>query len=184
MVFEDLVKECHAGQTRNNGKIPYFEHLKNTQRLLLASIKQTHEVNDNVLRRTMSYAALGHDLIEDTNITESQIEDATNEQVLGLIKELTNPDDDEHIEKYLTQIKKASGEARLIKYVDLIENTTSIIYGVPDLGVEWTTTFFLPILTSTTDILSGTSFASYPKTAKLLRNILAIETDILLDKLS
>ncbi len=45
--------------------------------------------------------------------------------VLSLILELTDPNDDAHTDDYMEKIASASEEARLIKYADLIVDTSS-----------------------------------------------------------
>ena len=128
-------------------------------------------------------AALGHDLIEDTDITKDEIIKVSNERVLHLIEELSNPIDDAHTDEYMGQLSNASEEARIIKYCDLLENTTSVCYGLRDLGIDWFYDFYEPILKRTTDNLANTEFINYPKAANLLRSALKMSTSLLYDKL-
>ena len=50
------------------------------------------------------------------------------------------------------------------------------------LGKEWTDSFYLPILTRTTEILAETSFPTYPETAGEMRRILKVYSDLLMKK--
>ena len=186
MNMVEFVGAKHAGQYRNDKdgarKVPYTEHLHGVASVVASALDLTNEVNDDNLRRDMISAALGHDLIEDTNATESEIVSVTNNRTLRFIKELTNPEDDAHTDRYMDQISAASEEARIIKYADLIENTMSVAYNLNILGRDWLEGFYNPILSRTTAVLQATEFVRYPKTADMLRTCLKINTDLLNDR--
>ena len=179
--MEELIRRYHAAQYRNNRKccekveIPYTDHLYGVASIL----ELTRECPDP---QDMIQAALGHDLLEDTSVAETEIAEAANRHVLELIRELTNPVDDAHTDRYMRQLSTASEEARLVKYADLIENTSSVAYNIYILGKEWTDSFYLPILTRTTEILAETSFPTYPETAGEMRRILKVYSDLLMKK--
>ncbi|MDO4746829.1 MAG: HD domain-containing protein [Candidatus Saccharibacteria bacterium] len=181
--MEDLVKEYHKTQYRNKDRVPYVEHLIGVKSILSSVLEITGECKDEVLLGDMLDAALGHDLIEDTSVSKDEIMNASDERVLHLIEELSNPVDDTHTDEYMKQISNASEEARVIKYCDLLENTTSVCYGLQDLGIGWFYNFYEPILKRTTDNLANTEFINYPKTANLLRSALKMSTSLLYDKL-
>ena len=185
--MEILVRQYHAMQRRNNNPdIPYIEHLKGVATVLKTFAESIKEIPDDVLK-DMILAALGHDLLEDTVINEYTIRETTNTEVLKLIKELTNPNDDEHLDDYMKKIESDSEEARLIKYADLIENTSSFCYSLHDPNVEnpvqRAKDFYIPILTRTTGVLANTSFDKYPKTADAMRLTLKVYTDLLLSRI-
>ena len=185
--MEILVRQYHAMQRRNNNPdIPYTEHLKGVATVLKTFAESIKEIPDDVLK-DMILAALGHDLLEDTVINEYTIRETTNTEVLKLIKELTNPNDDEHLDDYMKKIESDSEEARLIKYADLIENTSSFCYSLHDPNVEnpvqRAKDFYIPILTRTTGVLANTSFDKYPKTADAMRLTLKVYTDLLLSRI-
>jgi len=181
--MENLAKEYHKTQYRNKNKVPYIEHLIGVKSILSSVLKITGECTDETLFSDMLDAALGHDLIEDTNVAKDEIIKISNERVLHLIEELSNPVDDAHTDEYMKQLSNASEEARIIKYCDLLENTTSVCYGLRDLGIDWFYDFYEPILKMTTENLTNTKFVNYPKTAALLRSTLKISTSLLYDKL-
>ena len=181
--MEDLVKKYHNSQYRNKNKVPYVEHLIGVKSILSSVLEITGECTDEVLLKDMLDAALGHDLIEDTSVSIDEITNVGNERVLHLIEELSNPVDDAHTDEYMKQLSNASEEARIIKYCDLLENTTSVCYGLQDLGIGWFSNFYEPILKRTTDNLANTEFINYPKTANLLRSALKMSTSLLYDKL-
>lgn len=181
--MESLVEKYHKTQYRNKDKVPYIEHLIGVKSILSSVLEITGECTDKTLFNDMLDAALGHDLIEDTDITKDEIIKVSNERVLHLIEELSNPIDDAHTDEYMEQLSNASEEARIIKYCDLLENTTSVCYGLRDLGIDWFYDFYEPILKRTTDNLANTEFINYPKAANLLRSALKMSTSLLYDKL-
>ena len=140
------------------------------------------ECKDEQLMQDMCNAAIGHDLIEDTDVTEDDIVRASNRRVLGLIKELTNPIDDDHTEQYMEQLKVASEEARLIKYADLVENTISVCYNFHIVGEEWAYNFYRAIMYRTLSVLEETEFPIYPRTAEFLHSMLKVYIRVLNNK--
>jgi hypothetical protein len=181
--MENVVKEYHKTQYRNKNKVPYIEHLIGVKSILSSVLKITSECTDEALLEDMLNAALGHDLIEDTDVSKDEITKVGSERVLHLIEELSNPVDDAHTDEYMKQLSNASEEARIIKYCDLLENTTSVCYGLQDLGINWFYDFYEPILKRTTNNLANTNFIKYPKAANLLNSMLKISTTVLYDKL-
>ena len=110
-----------------------------------------------------------------------------NSKILDWIHELTNPNDDAHTDEYMEKIASASEEARLIKYADLIENTSSFCYSLHDSciknPVQRAKEFYIPILNRTTDVLAKTSFEKYPKTAEAMQSTLKVYSDLLLTRI-
>ena len=100
---------------------------------------------------------------------------------------LTNPNDDAHTDEYMKKLALGSEEARLIKYADLIENTSSFCYSLHEPNVndpaQRAKDFYLPILTRTTDVLSSTTFELYPKTAEPMQMTLKVYTELLLSRI-
>ena len=185
----ELIEIKHVGQYRNkvdDNAISYTEHLYGVASVISSAMNLSGEIEDDELGRELRddiiYAALGHDLIEDTDVSEDEIIAATNERTLSIIKDLTNPDDDSHTERYMNQLEKASEEARIVKYADLIENTLSVTYNYHILGKDWLEIFYRPILEKTTGVLGQTQFEKYPETARILKEMLATSTALLNDK--
>ena len=183
--YPQFVYACHREQYRNYREnfvlpaIPYAEHLNGVASILDACLSVGGECSDPQKRRDMLDAALGHDLLEDTAATEEDVLALTNENVLRLIRALTNPCDDAHTDAYMEQLRSASEEARLIKYADLIENTASVSYYLFIVGKEWAGSFYCPILERTAAVLAGTVFTAYPKTADHMRKTLAVFSELL-----
>ena len=182
--MEELIEQYHDGQTRNGGKVPYTVHLYGAENILTSLIEEGHEITDLNLITDLKNGALGHDLLEDTEITEEEIIRQTNERTLSFIKEVTNPDDDAHTERYMEQLQGSSEEGRLIKYADLIDNTLSVAYGLQDLGKDWAENFYLPIMKNTKKVLENTTFEKYPKTGEIAKILLDFASNLLCNRLT
>ena len=183
MNFNELIRIKHAGQYRNPIEgmeaVPYTEHLYGVASIVSSILDISGEITDESLRQDIFYAALGHDLLEDTDTTDEEIVSASGTRALAIIKELTNPADDSHTDGYMAQISSATEAARLVKYADLIENTMSVAYNLHILEKEWLDNIYLPILNKTTQVLQDTEFNEYPQTASLLRNMLLVNSNML-----
>ena len=158
-----LIQSAHASQTRNAGKVPYWRHCANVAEILTSTLELTGETPAADLLADMTIAALGHDLLEDTKVSEGELRQQYGGRATDLIVALTNYEGDDHTSTYLKKIAAASDEAKLIKYCDLLDNTLGVNYGLADLGVEWATSFYLPIALPTVEALSGPASATYPK---------------------
>lgn len=113
---EALAIKHHAGQVRKANGAPYVEHLIEVVELL-----QTSGVTDEL---TLASAWL-HDVLEDTDCTEHEIERLCGSDVLHLVKALT---DDKTLsldcrrEAVLEKVKSASTPIRQIKLADITSN--------------------------------------------------------------
>ena len=182
-----LVEYYHYLQRRNNNPdISYIEHLYGVSSILESVVNIFNEIDEAALQ-DMKWAALGHDLLEDTDVDPEVIPYVANDHVLKLIQELTNPNDDAHTDDYMEQLSNASEEGRLVKYADLIENTSSFAYSLHEPNIEnpevRAKEFYLPILEKTTAVLAKTEFTQYPKTAEEMRRILKVYSDLLVLKI-
>jgi (p)ppGpp synthase/HD superfamily hydrolase len=104
-----FVKMKHENQLDKAGQ-PYFDHLR--------------QVADLVPSRLV-YAALGHDLMEDTSATTTEMIDAGfSVGDLLLIQRLTH----EHFEPYKTYIRRVSmsPDATIIKIADITSNLSRL----------------------------------------------------------
>ena len=184
----ELITKYHKDQFRNKTeqmppKIKYLDHLIGVKSILSTAIKHCGECTDEKLLQDMFDAALGHDLLEDTDVSNEEIVTAANERVLQYIFELTNPVDDAHTDEYMKKLSTASEEARLIKYADLIENTSSVCYNLHILGNKWVREFYFPIVYPTVSVLEKSLFKKYPRSAGYMHSILKIYLDLISTKL-
>jgi len=111
-----LAVEYHAGQTRKCSSEPYVMHP-------LRVAKKVSQYTDDL---DIICSAILHDTLEDTKITEQEIENSTNSRVLSIVKELTN--DTKNImnskAEYLSsKLSTMSDEALLVKLCDRYDNT-------------------------------------------------------------
>ena len=118
-----VATEAHAGQNRAGGDA-YITHP-----VRVASTVQ-ELVQGRDAAETLICAALLHDTIEDTSVTESNIADMFGSVVANLVVELTSdPDQVKELGKtvYLQRkMAKMSADALLIKLADRLDNVQDI----------------------------------------------------------
>jgi (p)ppGpp synthase/HD superfamily hydrolase len=164
--MRELTRSAHDGQTRNAGRVPYWVHtdaVADICRVALASCGERGVLGDEAAD-DLVLAAYGHDLYEDTSVSPEAIRAEFGARVDGWIRDLTNEVGDHDRAAYLAHVAVMSDEARVIKCADLIDNTLSVAYGVPDLGLTWVREFFLPIGAETRRALHAAPFERLPAT--------------------
>jgi (p)ppGpp synthase/HD superfamily hydrolase len=123
----------HAGQSRKYTEQEYIIHPYEVYQELQSHLSNTillSKLDD--IRISMLCAALMHDLLENTAVTEEDIEFATDKDALKLVKELTNPSKGvkapRAIRKQMDRehLATASKEAKTIKLIDRIINLMDI----------------------------------------------------------
>lgn len=116
---------AHAGQVRKYTGEPYINHP-----VAVASILQT-ATNPSFSPEVIA-AALLHDVVEDTDVTLSEIEDIFGSEVATLVEMVTGvsilEDGNRRIRKEIDRqhLDKGSFEGKSIKLADLIDNSYSI----------------------------------------------------------
>lgn len=133
-----LAYDYHYGQLRKYSLEPYIVHPFDVYEKLL-----TEMGNKNVrFSLTILTAALCHDLLEDTGVTEKEILETTNENVLKLVKELTNPSKGMNARRAIRKqidrdhLLNASNDAKVIKLVDRICNLKDMKVQLKDMDSE------------------------------------------------
>lgn len=124
--------EAHKGQFRKYSGLPYVSHPVDVRNLLVSYLANKAENGSLVLDKKyfdIESAAYLHDVLEDCpNITEKDIESVSNENVLNIVKELTNPSKGvkapraERKKMDRDHLSVVSWEAKLIKLCDRICN--------------------------------------------------------------
>ncbi len=130
-----IAKKYHADQWRKYTNEPYYNHLRNVAKLV-----KKHGGDNNQV-----YAALLHDILEDTPMTESELKKILIDKglplcdaidVVGMVVDLTDvytSDEYPHQTRKLRKIRengrfsKVSERSKFIKCADLIDNTKSIV---------------------------------------------------------
>lgn len=121
--IESLAMRGHAGQKRDDGS-DYINHPRSVRgRLIRCGIK------DNAVLAT----ALFHDLLEDTTITEQEIEEVAGSVVLEAVKQLTNkvPSGTSFADKTALMLEHASHYndiAKRVKLADRYDNLADAIW--------------------------------------------------------
>ena len=111
-----LAEKYHAGQIREGAeKLPYIVHPQAVVRMLLAWGEP--ESSPAVA------AAWGHDLLEDTAVTEAEIREAAGDRVLAMIKLLTRPGGMEKSLYIRVVAERGDREVLLVKLADRICNS-------------------------------------------------------------
>jgi guanosine-3',5'-bis(diphosphate) 3'-pyrophosphohydrolase len=121
----------HQNQRRNGSKIPYINHpIKVCQ--LLSKI-------GNIQNEIILCSALLHDIIEDTDITVTQLENTFGCEIANLVLEVSDDKSLPKKERKQLQILHApllSDNARVLKLADKIANMQDILHNPPDWSVE------------------------------------------------
>lgn len=115
--------EKHMLQRRKgNDSMPYINHTINVA-YILQSIGKENEIN-------LLSAAILHDVLEDTDATETELTSLFGEEVTNLVKEVTDDMTLTYDDRKRSQIKKApalSSGAKKIKIADKISNINDIL---------------------------------------------------------
>ncbi len=175
------ITKWHDGQFRGDVSVTF--HCRNVADISAYALRITNATSDEALLEDLYLAALGHDLLEDTEVTRDELREKFGDRVLDYIEQLTNHQDDQHTAEYMQQILSAPEEVRIVKYGDLIDNTTSVLYNLHTLGLEWGNGFFRPIMENTIKTLEATEFTTYADTAKLLNASARMAITLLRDRL-
>ncbi len=122
----------HNGQMRKDKTTEYIMHPVNVAGKVL--LWTTQQENNQFNYENMIAAAVLHDVLEDTNVTEEEITVATNADVTKLVVELTNASHDSKLPRAQRKamdrekLTNASQEAKIIKMFDRIDNLEDMSY--------------------------------------------------------
>lgn len=122
----------HSGQTRkskiNGNVLPYFFHPIQVANLVY---KFGAGTDDNMM------AALCHDILEDTKTTEQELLNATNQNVVDIVKELTYVPSNGTKEQYMLSFETATVEALIIKVADRLCNVADFKLTSPEYAKKY-----------------------------------------------
>ncbi|MFH0892583.1 MAG: hypothetical protein V1867_07480 [Candidatus Falkowbacteria bacterium] len=136
-----------------------WNHAVRTAEYLNGLILKHGETGKN---RALFYGALGHDLLEDTEIDEGEIARKWGKTTLLYIRALTNRRGDDDFDEYIEGLKKAEEEILLIKLADIRDNADNSLKKFADLKPDWLKNFWLPLLKKYEKELFGRKFRKYP----------------------
>jgi GTP diphosphokinase / guanosine-3',5'-bis(diphosphate) 3'-diphosphatase len=121
-----FASRAHAGQHRKDGRTPYINHPIEVMNLV---VQHCTNPDEDVL-----VAALLHDVVEDTLITDAEIRTAFGARVARLVAELTDDKSlskDERKRLQLSEVHLLSNDGKLLRLCDKICNVYDIIYAPP-----------------------------------------------------
>ncbi len=112
-------KEVHENQQRDDGE-PYFTHPYRVALIILEEL----EIND----ANLVASALLHDVIEDSDVSKEDIEDAFNATVASTVDTVSKPKQrvGDWKEKYYEKIKNSSREIQTLKFADRLDNVRDL----------------------------------------------------------
>lgn len=120
--------EAHAGQMRKDGP-PYILHP-----FMVALLLEKHGFSDIVIA-----AALTHDVLEDTNVSEEELRAALGEEVVSLVKTVSYDKslswEDKRV-KYIESVRQGSDGAKAICIADKIHNAESLLIAYEKEGAD------------------------------------------------
>lgn len=118
----------HEGQYRRGLEIPYSTHLFGVARILKKAKYQ-----ENVV-----VAGLLHDIFEDSDATEQEVKDMFGEDILTLVKAVSEPDKSmpwrQRKQQAIDAIRFLEEEELAIALAEKIQNLNSMVYVIERLG--------------------------------------------------
>lgn len=144
-----------------------WQHAVRTAKYIKKIISKHKEVPTNKIQ-DMTYAALGHDLLEDTTITQKEIKKEWGANTLSYIKKLSNRQGDEDFDEYIKDLKTSPEEILLIKLADIYDNSQNSIKKIKDFAPKWINNFWLPLLKRYQKELFSIKFKKYPRTSSAI----------------
>jgi (p)ppGpp synthase/HD superfamily hydrolase len=142
-------------------------HAWHTAQYLKKIAKKHGEVSAPEIKNIF-FAALGHDLLEDTKVTAAEIKKRWGEKVLHYIKALTNEKGDRNFGPYIKRLKKSSEEILLIKFADIYSNAYNSVKNFKTLNKKWIRVFWLPLLKRYEREFFRRKFYKYTRTADVM----------------
>jgi len=111
---------AHAGQTRKGDNLPYIIHP-----YMVAMKLAKHNFSDQIIA-----AALTHDVLEDTTFGEENLGIELGQDVLEIVKAVTNDDSldwEEKKKKYVESVRRGPEGAKAVAVADKIHNLESLL---------------------------------------------------------
>lgn len=131
-----FAEKAHKGQLRKDKTTPYFLHPISVAMHL------------NAFPEAVQCAALLHDVVEDTPVTQEEIEDLFGAEIAELVRSVSEQDKSlpwkERKLRYLAHLKDAPLGAIAICLADKIDNMMSLRHSVTEHGVGFLKVFNAP----------------------------------------
>jgi len=124
-----IIVVAHANQKRKNDGSPYVVHP-----LMVAIKLMKYNFSDEVIA-----AALVHDVLEDTDIPEQELRDNLGNEVVEMVKMVTNDNSlswEDKKSKYVEMVRNGSKEVKAISIADKIHNAENFLFTHSQIGSE------------------------------------------------
>jgi len=124
-----IAVEAHKDQTRKGDGSPYINHP-----LMVAFKLQKYNFPDEVIA-----AALTHDVLEDTDYTEEKLREELGDEVLEIVKAVTNDDSlvwEEKKKEYIESVRRGPQGAKAVCIADKIHNLESLLAAYKEQGPD------------------------------------------------
>lgn len=120
---------AHKDQTRKADNLPYIIHP-----FMVALKLQKYNFGESVIA-----AALTHDVLEDTDYPEEKLKSELGEDVLEMVKAVTNDDSlpwEDKKMKYIESVRKGPEGAKAVAVADKIHNLESLLTAYKEQGIN------------------------------------------------
>ncbi len=114
-------QKIHAGQKRDDGE----DYIIHPYRVCISLNEEFGVKDEEVLA-----AALLHDVIEDSDVSYSQLSDMFNERIADMVDHVTkrkDPDDPSWKKRYYDALRAADRYTQLIKFADRLDNVRDLL---------------------------------------------------------
>lgn len=151
-----------------------WDHAFDVGRRLLTTLVETEEL-DPQTAIDLWRAAIGHDLLEDTAVTEAELKKRWGTVTMSYIQDLTNRKGDRDFTDYIAALREAPEEVILIKLCDIASNAENSLHHYHLAGPGWLRSFWLPLLEKYCSAFADYPFEKYPRSGnQLLLSISAV----------
>jgi len=127
----------HKEQIRKHGSVPYVVHP-----FMVSRILTKHGFSDEIIA-----AGLAHDLLEDTDIGEEEIERELGSKVLKIVKGLSEDKSLEWEDRkrgYIELVRSGSDEVKAVSCADKVHNMGNMLHAYEEMGSELWVKFSRP----------------------------------------
>lgn len=117
-----LALQAHEGQVRKHDSSPYIVHP-----VSVALILSRHGFSDTVIA-----AGLTHDVLEDTSVGEEVLQEALGEEVVAIVKALSEDKTlpwEERKERYIQSVGRESESVKAVSVADKLHNLSNMLEG-------------------------------------------------------
>jgi (p)ppGpp synthase/HD superfamily hydrolase len=132
-----LAARGHKEQVRKHGNVPYVVHP-----FMVARILTKHGFGEVVVA-----SGLAHDLLEDTDIGEEEILEHLGEEVLSIVKNLSEDKSlvwEERKAGYVELVRVGSFDVKAVSCADKIHNMGNMLHAYEEMGSDLWDRFSVP----------------------------------------